>query len=95
MSFYCDPDRLEKHLLEISPQDAKVIHELADGLRLGIRFKAPEKLQYEASTWEWMKTVFGMIPILKGLQKWSRMTVGELAERFQSQLIRDAPQHRL
>jgi phytoene dehydrogenase-like protein len=90
VSFYCDPDRLEKHLMEISPQDAQVIHELADGVRFGIRFKTPEKLQYEASAWEWTKTVIGMMPILGDLQKWTKLTVGELAERFQSQLIRDA-----
>lgn len=90
VSFYCDPDRLEKHLLEISPQDAPVIQELVEGVRLGIRFKTPEKLQYEATAWEWTKTIMSMMPILGGIQKWSKMTIGELASRFQSQLIRDA-----
>lgn len=90
VSFYCDADRLEKHLLNISPDDAPVIHELAEGVRFGIRFKTPEKLQYEASTWEWTKTVIGMMPLLGGIQKWTKMTVGELAGRFRSQLIRDA-----
>jgi phytoene dehydrogenase-like protein len=90
VNFYCDPDRLEKHLLELSPQDAQAIHDLADGVRFGIRFQTPEKLQYEASAWEWMRTVMGMMPLLGGIQKWTRLSVGELAERFQSQLIRDA-----
>jgi phytoene dehydrogenase-like protein len=90
VSFYCDPDRLEKHLLELSPADAKVIHEFADGVRLSISFKTPEKLQYEASTLEWTKTILSMVPLLGGIQKWTKMTVGELAARFQSQLIRDA-----
>lgn len=90
VSFYCDPDRLEQHLLELSPRDAPLIRELAEGVRLGIRFKAPEKLQYEASPLEWTRTVIGMLPLLGGIQKWTKMTVGELAERFQSQLIREA-----
>lgn len=90
VSFYCDPDRLERHLLELSPQDAAVIHALVEGVRFGIRFKTPEKLQYEASPLEWTRTVLGLLPLLGGLQKWTKLTVGELAERFQSQLIRDA-----
>lgn len=90
VSFYCDPDKLQTHLLKLSPQDAPVIHELVEGVRLGIRFNTPEKLQYEASPLEWTRTVLGMLPLLGGIQKWTKLTVGELAERFQSQLIRDA-----
>jgi phytoene dehydrogenase-like protein len=90
VSFYCDPDRLEKHLLQISPEDASVIRELVEGVRFGIRFRAPEKLQYEASTFEWIKTIISMMPLLGGIQKWTKLTVGELAGRFRSQLIRDA-----
>jgi phytoene dehydrogenase-like protein len=90
VNFYCDPERLEKHLLELSPQDAAVIHELAEGVRFGIRFKTPEKLQYEAGTLEWLGTVIGMMPLLMSIQKWTRITVGELAGRFQSPLLRQA-----
>jgi phytoene dehydrogenase-like protein len=89
VDFYCDPDRLERHWLELAPEDAGMIHELAEGIRLGIRFKPPVKEQYEASTLEWMKFVMGLLPILGGIQKWSKMTVGELAARFQSPLLRD------
>src|SRR5512137_825532 len=48
VTFYCDPDRLEQHLLEISPQDEAAIHEFIDGVRLAIRFIPPEMEQYEA-----------------------------------------------
>jgi phytoene dehydrogenase-like protein len=90
VNFYCDPDRLEKHLLEIAPQDAHIIHELAEGVRLGIRFKPPEKEQYEAGTLAWLKFILSMMPLLKEMQKWSKLTVGELANRFQSPLLREA-----
>jgi phytoene dehydrogenase-like protein len=90
VSFYSDPERLEKHLLALSPEDAPVIRDLIEGIRLGIRFNPPEKLQYEAGAWEWTQTVVGMLPLLPGIQKWTKMTVGELAARFQSPLIRDA-----
>ena len=90
VNFYCDPDRLEKHLLELSPQDAVAIHELAEGVRLGIRFKPPEIEQYEAGKLAWIKFIFGLLPLMKDMQKWSTLTVGELAERFQSPLLRAA-----
>jgi phytoene dehydrogenase-like protein len=90
VDFYCDPDRFEKHWLELAPEDAGIIHELAEGVRLGVRFNPPVKEQYEASTLEWIKFVMGMLPSLGGIQKWSKMTVGELAARFQSPLLREA-----
>jgi len=90
VNIYCDPDRLEKHLLELSPIDAVPIHELTEGVRLGIRFKPPVKEQYEAGTLEWIKFIMGMLPLVSGIQKWSKLTVGELAARFQSSLIREA-----
>ncbi len=93
VNFYCDPDRLEQHLLELAPEDAPVIHELADGVRLGIRFQSPEKEQYEAGTLRWMRFIFSMMPIVGQMQKWSKLTVGELAGRFRSPLLRDALLH--
>jgi phytoene dehydrogenase-like protein len=90
VNFYCDPDRLEKHLLELAPEDAQVIHDLIEGVHLGIRFRPPAMEQYESGTLGWIKFVIGMMPIMPGIQKWSKLTVGELAERFQSPLLREA-----
>jgi phytoene dehydrogenase-like protein len=90
VNFYCDPDCLEKHLLELAPEDAQVIHELADGVRLGIRFIPPAMEQYESGRMDWIKFIMGMLPIAAGIQKWTKLTVGELAERFQSPLLREA-----
>lgn len=90
VNFYCDPDRLEQHWLELAPEDAAVIHELADGVRLGIRFKPPAMEQYEAGTLAWIKFIIGMMPIMRGMQKWTKLTVAELAERFRSPLLREA-----
>ena len=90
VNLYCDPDRLEKHLLELSPQDAPAIHELADGVRFGIHFKTPEKEKYEASPSGWIKFIFSMMPLLKEMKKWTKMTVSELAGKFQDPLLRDA-----
>ena len=90
VNFYCDPERLEKHLLELAPEDAQAIHELAEGVRLGIRFKPPAMEQYESSALAWIKFIIGMMPIVRGMQRWSKLTVGELAARFRSPLLREA-----
>jgi phytoene dehydrogenase-like protein len=90
VNFYCDPDRLEQHLLELSPQDAAAIHHLAEGVRLGIRFNPPAVEQYESSALNWMKFIFGLMPLAGEIQKWTKLTVGELAKRFQSPLLRAA-----
>ena len=37
-SVYCDPDRLEQHMLDLSPTDADAIHDLADGVRQFLEF---------------------------------------------------------
>ena len=79
MNFYCHPESLEKHLLEARAEDAQAIHELADGVRLGIRFKPPAMEQYESSVLASNKFIIGMMPIVRGMQRWSNLTVGELA----------------
>ena len=90
VNFYCDPDHLEQHLLELAPEDAPAIHELADGMRLGIRFRPPEKEQYEAGALRWLQFIFSMLPLVGKMQKWSKLTVRELAGRFHSPLLREA-----
>ncbi len=44
--FYTDVDRLEKHLLEFSPQDSVPIKEFISGIRMRIPFDQPSKLLY-------------------------------------------------
>ena len=40
---YTDIDRLEKHLLEFSPQDEKPIRKFIDGIRMCLPFDMPSK----------------------------------------------------
>ena len=40
---YTDIDRLEKHLLEFSPQDEKPIRKFIDGIRMCLHFDMPSK----------------------------------------------------
>jgi phytoene dehydrogenase-like protein len=90
VSLFCDPDRLEKHWLEISPQDAPAIHEMVEGLHFGIRFSPPLVERYESGFLRWMKFVFGMLPLMGQISKWQKTTVSALAKGFQSPLLQEA-----
>jgi phytoene dehydrogenase-like protein len=94
-TLYSNPERLEKHMLELSPKDAPAIHEFIEGVRFGIRFNPPDKEQYEAGTLGWMKVIFGMMPLLKDLQKWQKITLGELGSHFSDPLLRHGVSHML
>ena len=51
--FYTDVDRLEKHLLEFSPQDAAPIGEFIRGVRLGMKFdQQPSERTRRSSAWK-------------------------------------------
>jgi phytoene dehydrogenase-like protein len=89
-NLYCDPDRLEKHMLELSPRDAAATKEFIEGLRFGIRFNPPMVESYEAGAFGEVRQIFSIFPQLRDLQKWTKLTLGEVAQRFQDPLIRNA-----
>jgi phytoene dehydrogenase-like protein len=87
-NLYSNPDRLEQHMLDLSPQDADAIREFIAGVRFGYKFNPPHLERYEAGTLGWAKIIIGMLPLLKDLQKWQNLTMGELASKFKDPLLR-------
>lgn len=92
-TMYCNIDRLEQHMKEISPQDGQRISELAHAMRhlAGMDMmmdKAPE-LQ---DAWDKVKMIVKILPYMNDLRKWAKMTIRELVSGFKSRLIRDAMQ---
>jgi phytoene dehydrogenase-like protein len=88
---YSNPERLKKHLLELSPEDKDAIEELIRVTQFFAKFPydvktAPELLSFI----EKMKSGLKMLPFLKDLMKYSKMTMEEFASRFKDPLIRDA-----
>lgn len=88
---YTDVDRLERHLLEFSPQDAEPIKELTRGIRMCLGFDQPSdadpllrRLQKGLRS-GWFMLVRG-----KEMQKWMRISMGEYALRFKDPLLREA-----
>jgi phytoene dehydrogenase-like protein len=88
---YSDVDRLEKHMLELSPQDAEVTREFIEGVRLGIGFDPPsESDPFFKRTLKGIK--FGLMMLSKGraFQKWMTVTAKDFSARFKDPLIRGA-----
>lgn len=89
---YADPERLEKHLLELSPEDEAVIKEFTEGVRFCLRFPNPPSedasaLNRMVQTLQYMAV---LLPGMKKLRKYMQTTIQEFADRFKSPLLRAA-----
>ncbi|MBC9783076.1 NAD(P)/FAD-dependent oxidoreductase [Heliobacterium chlorum] len=90
--FYTDPDKLEKHLKKISPEDQDIIEEFCDGVRLYARspnfpFLKPEPLW---TIWDKVKYNIGLLPYIKSILKYAVDPIESFANRFKSPLLRAA-----
>jgi phytoene dehydrogenase-like protein len=89
---YTDLDRLEKHLLEIAPEDAAVIKEFAaDG-----RWLAAHELPSDLPPRQLMGlgTILRIMPrmlrIMPLLRKWDKMTIAQFVGRIKNPYVREA-----
>jgi len=89
--FYSDVDRLEKHMLEFSPQDAAVTREFIGGIRLMLGFEQPsefdpllKRLQHGLKT-GWLLATRG-----REFQQWMNVVTVDYAKRFKDPIIRQA-----
>lgn len=90
-TFYTDIDRLEAHMKEVAPEDAKFISECAKVMRRFTRFEMPVNKAPELySPFEGLKLMVKIIPYLGAMRKWGRMTMSDFAMHFKSPLLRDA-----
>lgn len=89
--FYTDVDRLEKHLLELSPQDEKPIRDFIEGIRMCIPFDTPSKhdppfLRLRKR----FKTILNFIRKGKKMQEWMKISAENFSQRFKDPLLREA-----
>jgi phytoene dehydrogenase-like protein len=89
--FYTDVDRLEKHLLEFSPQDAELIHEFIQGVRMCLGFDQPSPSDPPLRR---LKKTLSLVLFMaiKGrqMQRWMKLTTEEFAARFKDPVLREA-----
>jgi phytoene dehydrogenase-like protein len=89
-TMYCNIDRLEQHMKELSPADSALTSSLAQGMRRLARMEMPmEKAPELQNLWDKARTMGKMLPYMKDLASWANLTVGDLVGKFQSQLLRD------
>jgi phytoene dehydrogenase-like protein len=87
---YTDLDRLQQHLLELSPADEEVILELTEGARKLTNLEMPVgKPQDLFSALDGLKMAWEMRPFMKTFMKYMKISIGEFTARFQDPLLRD------
>lgn len=88
---YTDEDRLERHMLELSPADAGIIEDFTGAIRL---FKNMETPLEPPSTFEEFtaagRGLPGLLRAVGPLRKFSRITIDEYAQGFKDPFLAEA-----
>lgn len=93
---YCDPDRLETHMKELSPADQDLIEDFATGVQQFTTFdmsalQAKPKALMGPEDWR----AFGMkmLPFVAPLAKWGLVSAQDFAGRFKDPFLKRAIPH--
>ena len=91
LTLYTDVDRLEQHLKEIAPEDSEFIEELTTAIRHFTKLNLPVNKAPELyGPLDKLKMVFGMGSFMGDMRKWGKMTIKDVAMRFQNPFLREA-----
>ncbi|MFF7251136.1 phytoene desaturase family protein [Embleya sp. NPDC008237] len=91
--FYSDPDRLERHLLELSPADARLIRDFCAGLRAFRKclavypFLKPVGLMGRFERWRMLAS---FLPYVNVIRKSITTLMTDYSARFKDPLLREA-----
>ena len=89
--FYCDVDKLEKHLLEFAPSDSEPIQEFISGIRMCLKFDIPiDETSLFRSFLNKISSGFNFVVNASKMQRWIKTTAGEFSTRFKDSLLRTA-----
>jgi len=87
LKLYTDVERLESHLLELSPRDEKLIRSLTAAIRKFTGFKMPLA---GGSGLETLSALWSLVPYIYPFWKWGKTSVQEFSARFQDPFLRKA-----
>ena len=86
-----DIDRLEKHMLELAPEDGRLIGQFIGGVRKLTGFQAPVLQAPELyGPVSGLKLGLKMLPYAGVAHKWLRVAMRDFAPRFKDTLLREA-----
>jgi phytoene dehydrogenase-like protein len=87
---YTDPDRLERHMKELSPADAAPIGKFCGYVRRFAHFNLPVDKPAELMGFlEGMRMMIGFLPFIKLFGELGSLTLEDFAARFKDPLLRD------
>lgn len=87
---YTDLDRLEQHLLDLSPEDKEVIQELIKGAKALVKLQMPvSKAQDLYGAADGIKMLWSMRPFLGVIMKYSKISIGDFTARFRDPLLKE------
>ncbi len=90
---YVDPDQLQNHMSELSPQDAGLIKAFCDGVRkfasfdLSGMYSMPRQMM---GPFDWLRFGLDNLPYTPALAKWALQSTRDFAEKFQDPFLRRA-----
>jgi phytoene dehydrogenase-like protein len=88
---YTDIDRLEKHLLDFSPQDEKPIRKFIDGIKMCLPFDTPSKYDPVLKRLgKQAKAVFNFLINGKKMKQWMNITCEGFSKEFKDPLLQEA-----
>jgi len=88
---YGDVDRLERHLLELAPEDERTIRAFTGAIRRFTRFDLPVGMAPELYGWrDRLRMIRTMLPFARSFLKWSRLSVHTFAQQFKNPFLREA-----
>jgi len=88
-TLYTDIDRLEQHMLALSPADESTIREFTSAIRQFRKMELPVDLTPSGPE-ESLELGRSMVPVLIPALRWANATVRKYAERFKDPLLRTA-----
>jgi len=88
---YGNIDRLEEHLLDLAPEDAKPIRSLTKAIRTFTRFDYPvEKAPELYTLGDKLGMMLGMLPYGRTFMRWRNVSVRDFAQRLKNPFLREA-----
>jgi len=93
LTVYADPDRLQDHMIRISPQDEKLIRDFCDGVRkfttfdMSAMYQVPKPLM---GPMEWRDFGAKMLPYMTAVAKWGLQSSRQFGDKFRDPFLRKA-----
>ena len=85
INIYRNLDRLRQHLLEVAPEDKKEIIKFCRDAKKFVKLSMPVDKAYDMLTkLDIFKLVFKMVPIAAALQRYEKISMQELSEKFKN-----------